>query len=95
MIPKKATFNGSFIAANQGDRADDVISGNNKEIIAQLRKDIQDMKAKVDKVIILWTANTERYLLPEISDINRLKDMIERNIELPSSVLYCIAAIEE
>lgn len=53
------------------------------------------MKAKVDKVIILWTANTEMFLLPEIKDINDLKDRISRDTALPSSVLYCIAAIEE
>ena len=53
------------------------------------------MKAKVDKVIILWTANTEMFLLPEIKDIDDLKDRVARNVALPSSVLYCIAAIEE
>jgi hypothetical protein len=31
------------------------------------------MKKKVDKVIVLWTANTEMYMLPEINDISELK----------------------
>jgi len=53
------------------------------------------MKAKVDKVIILWTANTEMFLLPAIKDIADLKNRIENDVALPASVLYCIAAIEE
>lgn len=53
------------------------------------------MKAKVDKVIVLWTANTEQYLLPEINTLDELKEKVSRNHNLPSSVLYCIAAIEE
>ena len=53
------------------------------------------MKQKCDKVIVLWTANTEQYLLPEISSLEDLSQKIERNSQLPASVLYCIAAIEE
>ena len=53
------------------------------------------MKEKTDKVIVLWTANTEQYLLPEIPTIEELSSRIERNSQLPASVLYCIAAIEE
>ena len=44
---------------------------------------------------MLWTANTEQYLLPEIHNIQEMKSMIQKNQSLPSSVLYCIAAIEE
>jgi len=57
--PLKAALNPDFIAANQSDRSDNVFEGTNQEIIARLRQDIRDMKAKVDKVIVLWTANTE------------------------------------
>lgn len=53
------------------------------------------MKKKVDKVIVLWTANTEMYMLPEINDISELKQRVERNIAMPASVIFCIAAIEE
>ncbi len=53
------------------------------------------MKKRVDKVIILWTANTEMYMLPEIEDISALKAKIERNASMPASVIFCIAAIEE
>jgi myo-inositol-1-phosphate synthase len=66
VVPLKAVLNSSFIAANQEDRADNVFSGTNREMIDRIRSDIKDMKAKTDKVIVLWTANTEQFLLPEI-----------------------------
>ena len=53
------------------------------------------MKAKTDKVIVLWTANTEQYMLPEMQTLEELHDKIEKNMPLPASVLYCMAAIEE
>lgn len=60
-----------------------------------MRKDIQDMKSRVDKVLILWTANTEMFLLPEINSIDDLELRIKDNSPLPASVLYCMAAIQE
>jgi myo-inositol-1-phosphate synthase len=95
IVPMPAVLNQEFIAANQSDRVDNVFAGTNQECIDKLRKDIQDAKARVDKVIILWTANTEMFLLPEIKDIADLQDRVARNVALPSSVLYAIAAIEE
>ena len=53
------------------------------------------MKKKVDKVVVLWTANTEMFLLPQIESIEELKTRVDRGVSLPSSVLFCIAAIEE
>jgi myo-inositol-1-phosphate synthase len=53
------------------------------------------MKSKCDTVILLWSANTEQYLLPEIGTIKDLQRMISKNEKLPASVLYCVAAIEE
>jgi hypothetical protein len=34
-------------------------------------------------------------LLPEISQLDDLLGRIKNNVPLPSSILYCIAAIEE
>jgi myo-inositol-1-phosphate synthase len=93
--PMPAVLNQEFIAANQADRVDNVFTGTNQECIDKIRKDIQDKKKEVDKVIILWTANTEMFLKPEIADIADLKKRIADDEALPSSVLYCVAAIEE
>jgi len=93
--PMTAALNPDYIAANQSDRADNVFEGTNLEVVAKLRKDIQDCKARNDKVIVLWTANTEMLMLPEINAIDDLETRIAENTPLPASVLYCVAAIEE
>jgi myo-inositol-1-phosphate synthase len=53
------------------------------------------MKSRCDSVIVLWTANTEQYLLPEIETVEDLHIMIKKNKALPASVLYCMVVIEE
>jgi myo-inositol-1-phosphate synthase len=53
------------------------------------------MKEKVDKVLVLWTANTEMFLLPEINSVDDLELRIKNNTPLPASVLYCVAALQE
>lgn len=44
IVPLPAALNGDFIASNQADRADNVLSGTNQEIVNKLRQDIRDMK---------------------------------------------------
>lgn len=44
---------------------------------------------------MLWTANTEMFLLPEINTLADLENRIKTDVPLPASVLYCIAAIQE
>lgn len=95
ITPLKAVLNPDFIAANQSDRTDNVRTGNNRELIDSIRADIRAHKAKNDKVIVLWTANTEMFLLPEINSMDDLEGRIANNSALPSSVLYCVACIEE
>jgi myo-inositol-1-phosphate synthase len=46
-------------------------------------------------VIILWTANTEMFLTPEIDTVEDLERRIATNEPLPASVLFCYAAIKE
>lgn len=93
--PMPAVLNPDFIASNQADRADNVRLGTNQELIDALRADIQECKKRNDKVIVLWTANTEMFLLPEINTLDDLEDRIKNNVPLPASVLYCVAAILE
>lgn len=61
--PLPSIYDPDFIAANQSDRADNLIQGTRYEQFLKIRQDIQDFKEKnnVDKVVVLWTANTERF----------------------------------
>ena len=93
--PMKAAFNPNFIAANQSERVDNVLEGTNEEVIETIRADIREKKETTDKVIVLWTANTEMFLLPELETIEDVERAVSTNASLPASVLYTIAAIKE
>ena len=73
IVPLPSVYFPSFIAANQRDRADHVLKGSKQEQMEQIRKDIRDFKAAkgCDKVIVLWTANTERFA--EVSEPRRAR----------------------
>ena len=88
IVPMKAAFNPEFIAANQSDRVDNVLTGTNQEVIDKIREDIQRCKEQNEKVIVLWTANTEMFLLPELETIEDVENAISENLSLPASVLY-------
>ncbi|XP_043208375.1 inositol-3-phosphate synthase 1-like isoform X2 [Amphibalanus amphitrite] len=63
MRPRPALYDPEFIAANQADRADNVIKGTLQQQVDQLRADIRHFRSTsgADRVIVLWTANTERF----------------------------------
>lgn len=101
MKPLPSIYFPDFIAANQQERANNVLKGTKKEQMEQIRKDIRDFKAanSLDKVIVLWTANTERF-----SDVtNGLNDTadallssIERGEdEVSPSTIFAVASILE
>ena len=50
--PRPSIYCPDFIAANQADRADNVLTGTKREMVEQLRADIRDFKKKqkLDKV---------------------------------------------
>ncbi len=53
MTPRPSVYYPDFIAANQADRADNIITGNDKwEHVQKIRADIRDFKNKhnLDKV---------------------------------------------
>ena len=77
--PLQSILNQDYIAANQSDRVNNVLKGTNEECIDKIRKDIQEMKKKTDKVVVLWTANTEMYMLPEITSVDDLKRRVSSN----------------
>ena len=57
--PMKAVYTKRYVASNQVDRADNVYEGTNQQKIDKIRQDIKEFKQKVDKVVVMWTANTE------------------------------------
>jgi myo-inositol-1-phosphate synthase len=63
IVPMPGIYDPKFIAANQADRADNTLSGNKEEQVEAVRKQMREFKDKhgLDKLIVLWTANTERY----------------------------------
>ncbi|EHB02681.1 Inositol-3-phosphate synthase 1 [Heterocephalus glaber] len=61
--PRPSVYIPEFIAANQSARANNLIPGTRAQQLEQIRKDIRDFRHReeLDKVIVLWTANTERF----------------------------------
>ncbi|XP_065007684.1 inositol-3-phosphate synthase-like [Musa acuminata AAA Group] len=101
MVPLPGIFDPDFVAANQGARANNVIKGTKKEQVQQIIKDIREFKekTKVDKVVVLWTANTERYsnVVVGLNDtVENLMASLEKNdAEISPSTLYGIACVLE
>ncbi|QCD98670.1 inositol-3-phosphate synthase-like [Vigna unguiculata] len=101
MVPLPGIYDPDFIAANQEERANNVIKGTKKEQVAQIIKDIKEFKAatKVDRVVVLWTANTERYsnLVVGLNDTteNLLAALDRNEAEISPSTLYAIACVME
>ena len=100
--PRKAIFDLNFVALNQGDRADNVLNIDHKlKQIEHLRSDIKSFKEahKLDKIIVMWTANTERYtnVNPSIHQtMDSLMNAVKQNEkEISPSTLYAIASILE
>ncbi|KAF5960540.1 hypothetical protein HYC85_001749 [Camellia sinensis] len=101
MVPLPGIFYPDFIAANQGSRANNVIKGTKKDQVQQIIKDMREFKEKnkVDKVVVLWTANTERYsnVIVGLNDtMESLLASVDKNeSEISPSTLYAIACVLE
>ncbi|XP_072045037.1 inositol-3-phosphate synthase 1-A-like [Amphiura filiformis] len=101
MKPRPSIYLPDFIAANQAERADNVMTGTKWEMVQKIRDDIRDFKTskKLDKVIVLWTANTERFSLEEVglnSTAEELMHSIRKNAaEVSPSTLFAVACILE
>ncbi|KAI4232130.1 MAG: hypothetical protein LQ349_005182 [Xanthoria aureola] len=103
MKPLPSIYYPDFIAANQEDRADNILEGSKASMahVEKLRKDIQDFKAThgLDKVIVQWTANTERYadLVPGVNDTadNLMKAIESGHEEVSPSTVFAVACILE
>ena len=101
IVPLPSIYFPDFIAANQEDRADNVLTGSKQEQMEKIRKDIRDFKAKhsLDNVIVLWTANTERFSSIEegLNDTseNLLASIKRGEAEVSPSTVFAVASILE
>ncbi|KAH1851419.1 Myo-inositol-1-phosphate synthase [Aspergillus fumigatus] len=103
MKPLPSIYYPDFIAANQEDRADNVIEGNKASWahVERIQQDIRDFKAQngLDKVIVMWTANTERYadIIPGVNDTadNLLNAIKAGHQEVAPSTVFAVACILE
>ncbi|KAM4063941.1 myo-inositol-1-phosphate synthase domain-containing protein [Hirsutella rhossiliensis] len=103
MVPLPSIYYPDFIAANQEDRADNVIEGTRASMahVDHLRNDIRNFKATngLDKVIVMWTANTERYadVVPGVNDTadNLLRSIEQGHDEVSPSTVFAVACILE
>ena len=99
--PLPSIYFPDFIAANQSDRADNVLTGTKQEQMEHIRKDIREFKAQngLDRVILLWTANTERFAAVEegINDTaeNMLSSIEMGEDEVSASTVFAVASILE
>lgn len=99
--PRPSIYDPDFIAANQSERADNVIRGTRQEQYEQIRRDIRDFKQRsgVESVIVLWTANTERF--SEVQEgLNTtskelLASLAANNSEVSPSTIFAMASIAE
>ncbi|KAI0107190.1 myo-inositol-phosphate synthase [Nemania sp. FL0031] len=103
MVPLPSIYYPDFIAANQEDRADNLIPGDKActAHVEKIRQDIREFKTQnnLDKVIVQWTANTERYadILPGVNDTadNLLKAIENGHEEVSPSTVFAVACILE
>ncbi|CAK7263065.1 Myo-inositol-1-phosphate synthase [Sporothrix epigloea] len=103
MRPLPSIYYPDFIAANQEGRADNVLHGSKAEWahVEKLRADIRNFKSEngLDKVIVLWTANTERFadIIDGVNDTadNLLASIKSGHDEIAPSTVFAVASILE
>jgi myo-inositol-1-phosphate synthase len=101
MQPLPSIYYPDYIAANQSDRADNVLVGTKREHLDKIRQDIRTFKEEnqLDKIVVVWTANTERYseILPGVNDTaaNLLAAVDAGHEEIAPSTIFALACILE
>eukprot|EP01091_Cochliopodium_minus_P006865 TRINITY_DN16837_c0_g1_i1.p1 TRINITY_DN16837_c0_g1~~TRINITY_DN16837_c0_g1_i1.p1 ORF type:complete len:364 (-),score=86.49 TRINITY_DN16837_c0_g1_i1:49-1140(-) len=102
MRPLPSIYYPDFIAANQSDRANNLIEGNDKQKhLEKIREDIRDFKQKnqLDKVVVIWSANTERFsqIIEGVNDNsqNLLSSIRHSHPEISPSTIFAVASILE
>lgn len=100
--PLPSIYYKDFIAANQEERADNLINtGSKQKDLEILRDNIRSFKTAngLDKVIVLWTANTERFsdLIEGVNDTaaNLLRAVENNHDEISPSTMFALASLLE
>ncbi|KAJ1548063.1 Myo-inositol-1-phosphate synthase [Nowakowskiella sp. JEL0078] len=99
--PLPSIYYPDYIAANQLDRANNLIIGTKKNQLEKIRQDIRNFKNEnqLDKIIVVWTANTERYseIIAGVNDtsVNILKSLEAGHSEIAPSTVFALACILE
>jgi len=101
--PLKSIYYPDFIAANQAERADNIIPGDKAcmEHVEHIRNDIRTFKKEngLDKVVVLWTANTERFCEVQAgvhdTEANLMAAIKNGNSEVSQSTVFAVATILE
>lgn len=109
ITPLPSVYYPDFIAANQDERANNCFNRTDAGVstkgkwghVEQIRSDIKKFKADngLDRIIVLWTANTERYA-EVIEGVNTTKDTLLESIkndhsEVSPSTIFAVASILE
>jgi myo-inositol-1-phosphate synthase len=102
IAPLPSLYYPDFIAANQWDRADNLVPGDDKaKHLDRIRADIREFKRAndLDTVIVLWTANTERFCnvtdgVHDTAD-NLLGAVATSHPEISPSTIFAVASILE
>lgn len=98
ITPMKAVFDQQYVKRLNGRN---VKSGKTKMDLAdQLRQDIRDFKQKNDcsRLVMVWCGSTEIFIKP--SDVHSSLEKLEKGLRendpnIPSSMIYAYAAIQE
>jgi myo-inositol-1-phosphate synthase len=102
LSPLPGIYYPDFIAPNQKNRANNFLPELEKQNhVSKLRSDIRTFKKdnQLDKIIVLWTASTERMVIETAGVHDTAKNLLNAisiNSELISpSIIYATAAIQE
>jgi myo-inositol-1-phosphate synthase len=92
--PLPSLYNPDFIASNQKSRADNIINFKNiSESIDYISNQIKQFQNIYKKIILVWSASTERFHNGKWKNKEELdKAILENDKELSPSILFAVAA---
>lgn len=99
IVPLESVYYENFIATNQKERVNNVKKNKTKsDHLLYVKSDIQSFKIKhnLKKIVVVWTASTERFSKGNWKTIDDLLLAISNNDpEISPSIIFAVAAIIE